>query len=215
MSSIIVRGSGSISAAPDMIRLELDMQSRSTDCGQAMEKAEDSLAELRGILESCGFEKDALRTSGFDVRTEYESLPDEKGNYRSVFRGYCCAHQMNVEFPLDTVLLAEMLRRISASKAAPQLSVQFTVKDTESAKEELIRITAADARKKAELLCQASGVTLGRLIRISYDRAEKNMISQTRYGIGNDCLCFPAKAVSIEPADVKLSDSAEFEWEII
>ncbi len=214
MAVITVRGRSSISVKPDLIHLDLDMQSRDTDCGAAMEMAEASLWELRLVLESCGFEKGELKTSGFDVRTEYETVPDENGNYHNVFKGYCCAHTMNVEFPLDTQRLAEVLGRISATGAAPQLSVRFTVKDTEAAREELIRQSAADARRKAELLCEASGASLGKLVRISYDRSDMNMISEARYAMDTDCLRASAKAVSLDPDDIKLTDSAEFEWEI-
>ena len=39
MASVIVKGTGSISVKPDLIRLELEMQTRNTDCGEAMKKA--------------------------------------------------------------------------------------------------------------------------------------------------------------------------------
>ena len=215
MASVIVRGTGKISVKPDLIRLDLDMQSRSADCGEAMEKAENGLSELRGILEKLGFERDSLKTSDFNVRTEYESVPDENHVYHNVFKGYCCSHSMKLEFGFDTQRLAEVLRAISASEAAPQLSVCFTLKDEEAAREELIRISAANARKKAELLCDASGVKLGRLLKISYDRSDMSFISQARYGMDMNCLRAEAKAVSITPDDIQLTDSAEFEWETV
>lgn len=214
MATVTVKGMGSISVKPDLIRLDLDMQSRSKDCGEAMDHAESGLDELRNVLEEVGFSRDALRTASFDVHTEYESVPDENGNYRNVFKGYCCAHIMKLEFDLDTERLAQVLRAISTTEAAPQLSVCFTVRDAETIREELIRSSAANARRKAELLCDASGVKLGRLMKISYDRSEMNFISEARYSMDMRCLGVSAKSVSIEPDDIKLTDSAEFEWEI-
>lgn len=214
MASVTVKGTGSLSVTPDLIRINLDMQTRSRECDEAMDMAEASLNELREILCGCGFEKDALKTSCFDVHTEYESQPDEHGNYRSVFKGYCCSHTMNVEFDLDTGRLAEVLKALSGSEAAPQLSVNFTVRNTESVRGELIRQSAASARNKAELLCEASGVKLGKLLKINYDRSDMNFVSEVRYGVGMDCLRANAKGVSIDPADIKLTDCAEFEWEI-
>ena len=215
MASVIVRGKGSVSVKPDLIRLELEMQSRSKDCGETTEKAGKDIEELRDILGSFGFERDALKTSDFNVRTEYESLPDENNIYRNVFKGYCCYHSVKLEFDLDTERLAGILRAVSASGAAPQLNIVFTVKDEEPAREELIRLSAANARRKAELLCEASGVKLGRLLKISYDRTDMNFVSQAHYGMDMNCLRAEAKAVSIAPDDIKLTDTAEFEWETV
>ena len=215
MASIIVRGKGSISVKPDLIRLMLEMESRSKDCGEAMEMAGRDLEELRDILVGFGFERDSLKTSNFNVRTEYKSVHDENHEYHNVFKGYCCSHSLNIEFDLDTERLAGILRAVSTSSAAPQLEICFTVKDEEPAREELIRLSAENAKRKAELLCEASGVKLGRLLKISYDRSDMNFVSQARYGMDMNCLRAEAKAVSIAPEDIKLTDSAEFEWEII
>ena len=215
MASVIVRGTGNISVKPDLIRLDLDVQSRSSDCGEAMEKAENSLSELRDIIEELGFERDDLKTADLNVHTEYESVPDENNVYHNVFKGYCCSHSMNIEFAMDTERLALVLRAVSASEAAPQLSIAFALKDEEAAREELIRLSAANARKKAELLCEASGVKLGKLLKISYDRSDMSFVSQARYGMDMNCLRSSAKAVSIAPDDIKLTDFAEFEWETV
>ena len=214
MAAVTVTGKGNISVKPDLIDLGLNILTKDKDCGNAMDKAGSALEELRSILESCGFERDDLKTSDFSVRTEYETVPDENGNYRNVFKGYCCTHALHVSFPMDTQRLADVLGRISSSEAAPEISVRFTVSDPESAREELINLSAADARKKAELLCKASGASLGKLLRISYDRHDVNTYSQTGYGMDINCLRASAKAVSIAPDDIKLTDSAEFEWEI-
>ena len=215
MASVIVKGTGSISVKPDLIRIDIDMQTRSMDCGEAMEKSEKGFGELSGILEKLGFEEGSLRTASFNVRSEYESVPDENNVYHSVFKGYCCDHSMKTKFGMNTERLAAVLRAVSASEAAPSVSVCFTVRDEEAAREELIRKTAADARKKAELLCEASGVKLGKLLKISYDRSERPFISPTGFGMDMNCLRAEAKAVSIAPDDVKLTDFAEFEWETV
>ncbi|MBO4493391.1 MAG: SIMPL domain-containing protein, partial [Ruminococcus sp.] len=194
MASIIVRGKGNISVKPDLIRLMLEMESRSKDCGEAMEMAGRDLEELRDILVGFGFERDSLKTSNFNVRTEYESVHDENHGYHNVFKGYCCSHSLNIEFDLDTERLAGILRAVSTSSAAPKLEICFTVKDEEPAREELIRLSAENAKRKAELLCEASGVKLGRLLKISYDRSDMNFVSQARYGMDMNCLRAEAKA---------------------
>ena len=111
MAAVTVTGKGNISVKPDLIDLGLNILTKDKDCGNAMDKAGSALEELRSILESCGFERYDLKTSDFSVRTEYETVPDENGNYRNVFKGYCCTHALHVSFPMDTQRLADVLGR--------------------------------------------------------------------------------------------------------
>lgn len=217
MATININGTGSASVRPDTIRLSFDLKSRSTDCGEAMDKASAGTDELRSIIKDMGFDRDELRTTGFDVRAEYESRPDERGAYRSVFTGYCCAHGMKLEFPLDTARLADILRAVSAAEAAPEVRVSFIAKDTEEADKELMRSCAENARKNAELLCEASGARLGKLIRISSTASAHEPVSATGFAADMSLMrAVPAAAkMDIEPDDISLRGSAEFEWELL
>lgn len=217
MATITIKGTGSASVRPDTIRLGFELKARSMDCGEAMDKASAGADELRGILADMGFQRDELKTAGFDVRAEYQSQPDEKGAYRSVFTGYCCDHSMKLEFPLDTKRLAEVLRAVSDSEAAPEIRVSFIAKDTEEAKRELMRSCAENARKKAELLCEASGARLGKLIRISSTASGFEPVSATGFAADISLMRAAPKAAAIDivPDDISLQDSAEFEWELL
>lgn len=216
MATITIKGTGSTSVRPDTIRLGFELKARSTDCGEAMDKAAAGAEELRGVLADQGFERGELKTASFDVRAEYETQPDERGAYRSVFTGYCCAHSMKLELPLDTKRLADVLRAVSGTDAAPEIRVSFIAKDTEDAKRELMRSCAENAREKAELLCSACGSKLGKLLKISSGASEFEPVSATGFAADISLMRAPkAAAIDIEPDDIKLSDCAEFEWELL
>ena len=70
--------------------------------------------------------------------------------------------------------------------------------------------------KKAEILCDASGVVLGKLLSIEYNWGELDICSDTRYSLAEDCLVAPmmANCIDIEPDDITVSDTAVFVWEI-
>lgn len=217
MATITINGTGSASVRPDTIRLSFDLKERSSVCGEAMDKTSAGAEELRGILADMGFERDELKTTGFDVRAEYETRPDEKGAYRSVFTGYCCAHGMKLEFPLDTAKLADILRAVSAAETAPEIRVSFIAKNTDEAEKELMRSCAENARKNAELLCQASGAKLGGLIKISSTASGYEPVSATGFSADISLMrAAPAAAkMDIEPDDICLRGCAEFEWELL
>ena len=69
-------------------------------------------------------------------------------------------------------------------------------------------------RNKAEILCKASGVTMGDLIAIDYNWGELDIYSHTRYDCCEDAMPLMAKSIDIDPDDIDVSDTATFIWEI-
>ena len=114
--------------------------------------------------------------------------------------------------------LSQTLAAIATCLAQPELSIAFTVKDPTAVNDALLREATINAKKKAELLCEASGVTLGQLLTIDYNWGELNIYSDTRYDLAEDCLmALPTSApsIDIEPDDIDVRDTATFVWEIV
>lgn len=92
----------------------------------------------------------------------------------------------------------------------------FSVKDSDAVQDALLQEVTANARKKAELLCETSGVKLGKMLTINYDWAQLNLSSKTKYEVEKESLCeIPSflKPINIEPDDIEVSDTAVFVWE--
>lgn len=214
--TITVKGVGSVSAKPDYIALTLTLESQNLNYEAAMEQAAERIEQLTNALVAAGFEKDAVKTTNFHVYTSYDNQCRPDGTYRRVFNGFVANHELKVGFDFDSHRLTQALSAIGACPAQPQLNVAFTVKDSEAITEAMLRAATANAKRNAEALCQASGVTLGELLSIDYNWGELNLISNTRYQVSNDCLAAPrmAKSIAIRPDDIALSDSAAFVWEI-
>lgn len=216
--TITVKGVGSASARPDYITLTLSITEKNMDYGAAMDGAAGRIARLEGAAAETGFEKGALKTLSFNVNTQYEGVRDDQGNYQNVFAGYACLYRLKLAFELDSGRLADVLSAIAASGAEPELNIAFTVKDPEKVSQELLASAAANAREKAEGLCRAAGVELGRLISISYNWDELDIVSPTRYELADCAMPMLAagkrRAPEIEPDDIKLRDSAAFVWEL-
>lgn len=214
--TITVKGIGRATAKPDTVVLSMSLESRAMEYDKAMEIAAESITGISDALEGTGFEKDAVKTTNFNVRTEYSSVKDRNGNYRQEFRGYLVSHSLKVEFDLDVKRLSLALSAIAASHVHPQLSISFVIKDSTAINEEMLRSASENARKKAEVLCEASGATLGSLLSIAYNWGELNICSSTRYSLEEDCMAAPmmARSIDIEPDDIDVSDTVTFVWEI-
>lgn len=213
--TITIKGTGSATTAPDLIRISMSLESKEYTYALTMKSAEEEIESLKVAIVSVGFDQKDLKTLDFDVRTEYNNEKDRFGNYQRIFKGYTCTHRLKLEFDLDTKRLASALNAIADCSARPTLSIDFTVKDPTAISTELLRSAAVNARVKAETLCAASGVKLGDLLTISYNWGEIDIVSRTDVDMPmaksmRDLDC----NIEIEPDDISLTDTATFIWEI-
>lgn len=215
MRTITVKGIGAVSVKPDLIVLRLSMETAEYEYDAAMKAAAEKIDFLNKALEAAGFEKKSAKTADFRVRADYDRLNDGKGNYTSVFMGYKCRHELKIEFDFDTKRLAKALSEISKCIAKPEISIDFTVKDSSAVGGELLKAAVKNAREKAEILCAASGAKLGELLSIDYNRVELHLYSATDYDVEGKCMMLgAADDMDIEPEEIKARDTATFEWEI-
>lgn len=213
--TITVRGVGTASVKPDFIAVTLNIVSKDKEYSESVENANKRIELLQKAVVSSGFAKEDLKTLSFNVNTNYENETDARGRYRNVFAGYVCRYSLKLSFDMDAKRLAETLTAISKSGADAEFSIQFTVKDPERVSAELLRSATENARQKADILCEASGVKLGKLVMIDYNWTNINVYSASAYTMDMDCE-FLAKASvpEFEPEDIKSQDSAAFIWEI-
>ncbi len=213
--TITVKGIGRVSAKPDYVVLSLTLESKDNDYAKAMEIAADHLSNLNQVLCGIGFEEDAVKTTGFNVYADYDRVEDIHGNYKQVFCGYEVTHNLKLAFDFDTDMLAQTLSAVSRSISNPRISVEFTVKDATAINEEMLRSATVNAKRKAEILCEASGVTIGDLVSIDYNWGELDIYSHTRYNCCDEiCSMVEPMAININPDDIDVSDTATFVWEI-
>lgn len=215
--TITVKGIGNVSTAPDYVVISMSLEAQSMNYDETLELAAEKIEYLNSSLEEIGFEKKSVKTTNFNVRTDYDRVKDNDGNYKSVFSGYVCNHRLKVEFDFDTRRLAHTLYAISKCLASPELSISFTVKDPTAVNSELLRSATINAKEKAKILCEASGVELSELLSIDYNWGELNIVSHTDYMLEEKCLTMPSSSladIDIEPDDIDVRDTATFIWEI-
>ncbi|MHC1731948.1 MAG: SIMPL domain-containing protein [Bacteroidales bacterium] len=213
--TITVKGTGNVSVKPDLIVITLNLESQQRDYDKAMKIATESVKALQDAIQSVGFDKKDLKTTNFNIRTHYENYRDKDNNYKSKFDGYICEQGLKLEFEFDTTVMSKVLTTIAKAPTDPQLNIQFSVKDKAAVSEGLLISATENAKRKAEILAKASGVTLGDLINIDYNWGELHLYSQTRYDMEEKCMEMSSScAPDIEPDDIDVSDTVSFVWEI-
>lgn len=178
-NTITVKGVGRATVSPDLVILSMNLESKDLVYAKAMETASENQERLTKALTKAGFHKKSIKTSNFNVNTDYEYVHHPDGRGESVFAGYVVNQGLKVEFDFDSKRLLKALAAIGECDAHPQLSIQFTVKDRASVNEALLRSATDNARRKAEVLCEASGKKLGELLSINYNWSELELVSNS------------------------------------
>lgn len=217
--TITVKGVGKVKIKVDYIIISIDIRNLNKEYEKTMKIASNKLNSITNNIVETGIEKEEIKTSKYEVKPIYESIRDKNGDYRDEFIGFQCTHILKLSFDFNMNTLNKILLAILKSEATPKINISFTVKDQSKISDEILELACADAKRKADILCRASGYSLGSLLKIEYNWGEVYLESATRY---DDLSPFSLhlkkwfydEEDNIEPEDIDVSDKAIFIWEI-
>lgn len=216
--TIHIKGVGQAAQAPDLVVLSLTLIANNLEYAAAVKIGSQQVEMLREAIVEAGFDAEDLKTTNFDVRAVYEDEEYREGNFkrsRRVFAGFECRHDLKISFDMDNAKLNAAIDTIATCLSEPKISIAFTIKDTDAFTDKILKAAARDAKRKARILCMASGVKLGKLLSINYSwgevivRNEVNFAPQAVMGASSDM------DFDFQPDDVTANDTADFIWEII
>lgn len=215
-----VTGRGRVSVKPDLVRLMITQSEIKMDYEEAVKRSTEAKKELTGLLGMCGFQAEQLKTLHFSVDTEHVSEQDEHGIWRQRFAGYRFRHEMKLEFPVDGKVLGKALYQIARCPGEPEFSIEYTTSNPEAARDELLQNAVADAGRKARVLAEAAGVTLGQLVTIDYSFGEIEIVARPmnamllRDGTMAKGISEASYDMPIEANDINLTDTVTVIWSI-
>ena len=216
--TIRVTGKGQISVKPDMIRLMLTLEDKRENYEETLEQSTVQVEMLKDCFEKLGFERTDLKTLNFNVDTEYESYQDRDKSWKRRFMGYKFVHNMKIEFDADNKRLGQVLYALAYAPVQPEFRINYTIKDTEKAKNQLLGKAVADSKEKARVLIEAAGVKLGDIITIDYSWGEITFLAEPmarNMSLAEEC-CMAGDSydIDIEPDDIDVSDTVTVVWQI-
>ena len=215
--TLTVKGIGRESLKPDQILITCTLSANDTDYAALTSLEAEKLEELTKALEKIGFGKDNIKTSSFNIGTDYENYQTEERVWKRRFVGYSLNHGLSFVFDYDMKLLNKVINALSTcDKADPSFNIGFTVKDKESASDRLIQKAIKDAQRKALSIAQAAGVSLGEIQSICFDNDETVFASPSSLSrsAGGAELYRGAAEIDITPDDVVSEMSVTVVWVI-
>ena len=214
---IRVTGKGKLKLKPDTISLLVGLTDQDIDYYESIRKSTEHSQELREAVEALGFHGTELKTLSFRSDTVYVSYQDENDNsWKQRFVGYRVTHEMKLEFPMDNELFGKVLQKVARLSGTPEFHVDYTVKDTDSAKNELLKAAVADSRRKAEVLTEAAGAGLGEILTIDYSWGEIEFVTNPVSRLAEPMMAYDTLtdgiAMDIEPDDIDVEDTVTVVW---
>ncbi len=209
MAAIKITGTGKASRPANYTEVTVTVKRTAKTCAEAVEKTDGRVCELFRLIEEKGFGKDVLKTTNFGVSAEYENERKD-GEYIRKFIGFSCREGLKLCFPFTAQALSAAVSVLCGEGAEEQVSIAFTVEQSEALKSEALEKAYADALSQANTLARASGKKLGKLLTINSGGAEGVPYSATAVVPA----ALSARSVSVAPEDVGLSVSVTAEWEL-
>lgn len=212
---IKVTGRGKICVKPDLIKVNIEFSNIFKKYDDCISESSNSIKELRKIIETSSLNPKDLKTIEFSVDSEYERYYDVDV-YKKRFIGYKYMHKLYIKFPNDNELLGKLLYELSKSKNNYEFSINYTVKDMESAKNKLLKKAVEDSKTKALILAEAAQVSLGEVSYIDYSWSEIEIFSNPIDNLIVDkAQTFDSKIdIDIQADDIDFSDTVTVVWNI-
>ncbi len=207
-----VTGRGTGSKKPDLISLDIDLKAKAYEYSNALNKAGLYLEDLRDCLASEGFTREDLRTRDFSVDRLSKNIR-KNGDWESIFDGYEISNKIRLEFPMDTERLGRVIYKLGLSKGRPNFSIYFGIQDPQTMEDEILRTAIEDARHRAEVIAQASGVSLVNIDSIDHSYSRMELKTQVNYDSAFT-RSLSDSFLDIEADDISSSDDITIYWEI-
>lgn len=157
---ITVTGEGRVSAASDVARVTLGVETRDPSAMAALEANNRRTSAVIGTLTGAGIPREEIRTAEILIRREFAG---ERGEGSEP--AYVVTNAVTVSAPVDRI--GEVLDATVAAGANVVQGISFGVSDEETLADEALKRAVEEARRKAELLAAAAGTSVGDVLVIA------------------------------------------------
>ena len=173
-TKITVSGTGEVRISADTAVISLGVSARDKDVLKAQQKVNELIAAIRKTLKEQGVAEENINTEYINIYALYDYENDQE---------QLAAYNASSTLAIRVTEMDRVGALIDASFAAGANTLNgifFSASDTEEAKAEALKKAVADAKKKAEILAEASGLKLAGIENIT-----EGGVSSYENSIGN------------------------------
>jgi uncharacterized protein len=161
---LIVQGEGKESAAPDVVTIELGVETRNASASiAAQENARLMNSTIKALLEA-GIDKKEIQTSHYSLTTKPEN--ELKEGEKPQLPEFIATNQIIVKLN-NTGDAGKVLDVAVLAGSNSIQGVTFDLKNPQPEKDRALSLAIEDATRKAKAAATAAGVKLGKVLEIS------------------------------------------------
>jgi uncharacterized protein YggE len=204
---ISVYGEAVITAAPDIARVVMAVETRHESSKTAAEENARLTDAVIDALVKAGFDKKQVKTSGYRL-ISYEQPVDpqnREGKYTTVYRAY---NELTVTvYDLNRVgNVVDIAIKAGANRI---VSIHFELKDEEALKLQALQNATTQAKAKAVAIAQSAGVTI-KGIKVIHE--EMSGYSPYRVSLDESAKMMEQAPTPIIPGDVEVTARVNVEY---
>jgi uncharacterized protein YggE len=188
--------------------VNIGVTSRGRDASAALAANSADLARVIEAIKAAGVAEKDIGTSGLSISPVFQQPQSgQPSDEPAKIVGYEVSNQVRVLIR-EIAGSGGILDAVVTAGANQVFGIGFDLADSKAAEQQAVREAIADAKAKAELMAQAAGVRLVRILSVSAGAnggAPVPMLARAS---------FDAKAVPVMPGERSITASANIVWEI-
>lgn len=153
-TKITVNGTGEVRVSADTAIISLGVNARDKDVLKAQQKVNENIAGIRAALIEQGVKEENVNTDFINIYPLYDYSNDQEQ-----LAAYDASSTLAIKVT-DMESVGALIDVCFEAGANTLNGISFSASDTEEAKTEAMKKAVADAKKKAEILAEASGLKI-------------------------------------------------------
>ncbi|MBO6092575.1 MAG: SIMPL domain-containing protein [Oscillospiraceae bacterium] len=153
-TKITVNGTGEVRVSADTAIISLGVNARDKDVLKAQQRVNETIAAIRTALIEQGVKEENINTDFINIYPLYDYSNDQEQ-----LAAYNASSTLAIKVT-DMESVGTLIDVCFAAGANTLNGISFSASDTEEAKTEAMKKAVTDAKKKAEILAEASGLKI-------------------------------------------------------
>lgn len=174
-----VTGQGTVKLEPDIVTINIGVQSRSPDAGEALKENTLNVQAIIDVLLDMGVENKDIQTRNFNIYQQQDvRYLEEESETTST---YVVDNTVAI-IVREVDALGEILTNVVDEGANTINSINFDVEDRDTPTNEARKLAIEDAKTQAEAIAETAGVELGAIQTIDVSTSS-SIIPRTAYAV--------------------------------
>lgn len=160
--TVTASGTGITAAAPDVAEMYLGVTILEKDAKTALDTASKTATAITAAVKDAGVPAEDIQTANISVYPQYSNSMGTT----SEITGYSASIQVRVKVR-ELAKIGDVITRANDAGANEVGGPTFTLSDDSEARAKSIKLAVDDARKKAQIMAEAAGKSVGEVVSIS------------------------------------------------